>query len=95
MNGLDYTVTQGKDYTIDKHIKQQFAKVGHTPSAKEIADVIECNIELYKDLVNTSSKKVKFLIWKFALHLIGSDSAYDNVTITKYTDLGSSTNLKV
>ena len=41
MNSLDYTVTRGKDYTIDKHIKQQFAKVSHTPTAKEIADVIE------------------------------------------------------
>ena len=46
MNGLDYIVTQGKDYTIGKHIKQQFAKVGHTPSAKEIADVIQCNFAL-------------------------------------------------
>ena len=95
MNGLDYIVTRGKDYTIDKHIKQQFAKVGYTPSAKEIADVIQNNFELYKDLVRTSPKKVKFLIWKFVLYLIGSDSAYDHVTITKYTDLGSSTNLKV
>ena len=46
MNSLDYIVTQGKDYTIDKHIKQQFAKVGRTPSEKEIADVIQCNFVL-------------------------------------------------
>ena len=67
MKCLDYIVTQGKDYTIDKHTKQQFAKVGHTPSAKKIADVIQKKIVLYKDFVRTSSKKVKFLIWKFAL----------------------------
>ena len=61
MNGLDYIVTRGKDYTINKSIKQQFTKVDHTASAKEIADVIECNIELCKDLVRTSSKKSNFL----------------------------------
>ena len=62
MNGLDYTVTRGKDYTIDKHIRQKFGKVGHTPSAKEVANVIECDIELYKDLVQTSCKQIKYLI---------------------------------
>ena len=46
MKGRDYTVTQGKDYTVDKHAKQQFTKVGHTTSAKKIADVIECDKEI-------------------------------------------------
>ena len=95
MNGLDYIVTRGKNYTIDKHIKQQFTKVGHTASAKEIADVIECDKELYMDFVRTSSKRARFLILKFALHLIGSNPVYDNVTINMYAHLGSSTDLKV
>ena len=94
-NSLDYTVTQGIDYTINKHIKQQFTKVGHVASAKEIGDVIECDKRLYMDFVRTSSSQVRFLIWKFTLHLIGSDPAYDNITINKYAHLGSSTNLKV
>ena len=47
------------------------------------------------DFVRTSSKQVRFIIWKFAPHLIVSNIAYDNVTVTKYADLGSSTNLKV
>ena len=94
MNDLDYTVTRGKDYTIDKHIRQKFGKVGHTPSAKEVANVIECDIELYKDLVQTSCKQIKYLIWRFAVHLIGTNPAYEHVTISKYSDLGSSTNPK-
>ena len=95
INGLDYTAKRGKDYTIDKHIKRQFTKVDHTASAKEIADVIECDKELYMDFVRTSSSQVRLLIWQFALHLIGSDPAYDNVTINKYAHLGSSTSLNV
>ena len=76
MNGLDYTVTRDKDYTIDKHIKRQFTKVGHTTSGKDIADVIECDKELYMNFIRTSSSQVRNLIWIFALHLIGPNPAY-------------------
>ena len=94
MNCIDFTVTRGKDYTIDKHVRQKFSKVGHTPDAKEVAKVIRCDIELYNDLVNTFSKQVKYLIWTFAARLIRTDPAYEHVTISKYTDLGSSTDRK-
>ena len=94
MNNIDFTVTQGKDYTIDKHVRRKFSKVGYTPDAKEVAKVIRCNIELYKDLVHTSSKQVKYLIWTFAAYLIRTNPAYEHVTISKYTDLGSSTDPK-
>ena len=70
MNGIDFTVTRGKDYAIDKHVRRKFSKVGYTPDAKEVANVIRCDLELHNDLVNTSSKQVKYLIWTFAAHLI-------------------------
>ena len=56
--------------------------------------MIRCDLELYKDLVNTSCKQVKYLIWTFAAHLMRTDPAYEHVTISKYTDLGSSTDPK-
>ena len=94
MNGIDFTVTRGKDYTIDKHVRRKFSKVGYTPDAKEVAKVIRCNLELHNDLVNTSSKQVKYLILLFAAHLMQTDPAYEHVTISKYSDLGSSTDPK-
>ena len=70
MNGIDFTVTRGKDYTIDKHVRRKFSKVGYTPDAEEVAKVIRCDLDLHNDLVNTSSKQVKYLIWTFAVYLI-------------------------
>ena len=54
INGIDFTVTQGKDYKIDKHVRRKFSKVGYTPDAEEVAKVIRCDLDLHNDLVNTS-----------------------------------------
>ena len=94
MSGIDFTLTRGKDYTIDKHVRRKFSKVGYTPDAKEVAKVIRCDLDLHNDLVNTSSKQVKYLILLFAAHLMQTDPAYEHVTISKYSDLGSSTDPK-
>ena len=94
MSGIDFTVTRGKDYTIDKHVRRKFSKVGYTPDAEEVAKVIRCDLDLHNDLVNTSSKQVKSLILLFAAHLMRTDPAYEHVTISKYSDLGSSTDPK-